>query len=338
MDRKIYLKFSLCLLVFSLLGQAANAQAASAQGAATPLAWARAMRASAPATASFYYDISYYDGNRELIVDTLIAETDAKRIRCVRRDKVTRVPVGITWAVYWPSLRRSAEGRTVIVNGVEKQVGRWVFWYDYSPQASNVERELFFDAQGRVVPGTEKRYAEKRPGCKYVPGDALPSVQNKLTCHSCFGSSRTVVPVDLQPGVLGVVIIMDIRDGKASPITFENVGKAVVSYSERGVPGALASIAASVITSQKQPSVGTDCYYFVTSDGAAAQNWYNTKGAVFPAPATILYVSKDNPNSEKRPLELMAPLRRLFICVENQNVYTDATLTIAVKDMRQECE
>jgi hypothetical protein len=331
-----YLFFSICLLSVELVSTAALAQGKST--ATTPLEWVRNTRASVPASASFYYDISFYDDNRQLITDTLIADTDAKRIRCVRRDKITRAPVGMTWAIYWPSLRKSAEGRVAIINGVERQVGRWVFWYDHSPQASNVEREIIYDVQGKVVLNSEKQYAEKRVGCNSIVEDALPSGQNKLTCHSCFGSSRTMVPVRLHAGASGIIVKMDIRDGKASPVTFTNVEKAVVAYAEGGAPKATASVIAAWLTSENQPSVGTNSYYFITTDGVAAQKWYASKGTVYPSPATVIYKSLDNPNSEMRLIELPKYMNQVFVCVENTNVYTDATLTLAVKDLRQECE
>jgi hypothetical protein len=334
--RQHLLAFS-CLITFELASTNAFAQVSTSQPT-SPLEWTRQVRKSVPATASFYYEVAYYDANRQPIADTLIAETDAKRVRFTRRDKRTNAPVGMSKSYYWPSMRPSAEGLIASIGGREKLVGRWTYWYDQVPKESNKEREVTYDVQGKPVPGTEKRYQEKKPGCKYVTEEALPTAQNKLTCQTCFGSSRTVVPVDLPAETLGMVVKMDIRDGQAGAVSFSNITGMGLSYMTGGTSTALMAIAKAWTTNSAPSTAGTNCYYYITTDGAAAYKWHSSKGKIFPGKETIIYGATDNPNNETRPLALASPVRRVYICVENQNVQADATLTLSVAAMHQACE
>lgn len=300
--------------------------------------WAQKMRKSVPPTAAFRYEITYYDAGNALITDTLIAASDAKRIQCTRRDKSTNAPVGMVRFMHWPSMRDAAEGRLAIIDEQDKPVGKWTYWYDHSPRDENKQFEIEYDAEGDPIGGTKRRYEEKRPGCNYIVEDALPLVQNKLTCQMCLGSSRTIVSVDLPRSALGIIVKMEMRDGKAGPVTFSNVAGLALAYSTGGTSAALGAAAKAWITTSPPPTVGTKCYYFVTGDEQAARKWYGSKGIAKPTEETMLYSSYDNPNSETRPITLGMPLRRIFVCVENSNVQTDATLNISVAAMRQPCE
>lgn len=325
------------LITFALASSGVFAQSNASQPT-SPLKWTRQVRKSVPATASFYYEVAYYDANRQPITDTLIAETDTKRVRFTRRDKLTNAPVGMSKSYYWPSTRPSAEGAMASISGRDKLVGRWTYWYDYAPKENNKEREIIYDALGNPVPGTEKRYAEKKPGCNYAMEESLPTAQNKLTCQTCFGSSRTVVPVDLPDETVGIVVKMDIRDGDAGPVTFSNITSLGMSYMTGGVSDVLKKVASSWTTNTPPPAVATNCFYYVTTDEVSAQNWYNTKGKTVSNRAATIYSSINNPSNESRPIQLMNPIKRIFICVENINFRTDAMLTLSVAAMHQACE
>jgi hypothetical protein len=304
---------------------------------ATPLSWAAQQRKTVPATASFYCDITYFDVTEQPIADTLLALTDTKQIQYIRRNKLTHAPVGLVRQLYWPSLRSAAEGRLSLLAGKEQPVGPWLFYYDHAPSAANKRLQVEYDAQGQVIAGTTQQWKEVKPGCKYVLDNALPTATSKLTCQFCTGTSRTIFPVELPVDALGIVVKFDIRDEEQGVISFQNVAKIAASFSTGGPVAALTAYAAAWRSTGTTPTSSTKCTYFITTDEDAAQRWFDSKGVEVPAASTLFYAPQGNVTNETRPLPLNSPLRKLYLCVQNNNVHTDASTTVSVASMRQPC-
>ncbi|AMR28923.1 hypothetical protein A0257_18675 [Hymenobacter psoromatis] len=338
MHRNLYLKISLCFLVLNLLGQVANAQETSSRKATTPLDWMRQVRSTLPPTASFKYLFAFYDDTNALIKDSLIVLTDTRRIRYIRIDKITKAAIGMTKTVYWPSLNDADEGKELLVNGKYIPVGFWTLWYDRTPRDENKKKIVAYDAQGQPIPGSLKQWKENKPGCDYVLDTALPSVTDKLTCQFCTGSSRAVVPVDLPEDALGIVFKIDIRDESQGSVTFKSVAGMALAFSGGGPIAALTSAASSWGNANSPPTSSTKCVYFLTTDEAAAQRWFQSKGLAVPASQTMLHAPLGNPTSESRPIMLTVPLRRFYVCVQNNNNQAAATSTVSVMAMRQPCQ
>lgn len=176
-----------------------------------------------------------------------------------------------------------------------------------------------------------------RPECRYVLDNALPTSTNKLTCQFCPGSSRVVVPVDLPADALGIVVKFDIRDEAQGIASFQNIAAIAASFTVGGPTAALNAYAAAWRNSNNPPAISTRCTYFITTDGTAAQRWYDSQGREVPEPAALFYVPSGNVTNETRPLPLAIPVRQLYLCVQNDNVHTDAATTISVAAMRQRC-
>lgn len=304
---------------------------------ATPLTWAAQQRKTVPATASFYCDITYFDVTDQAITDTLLALTDTKRIQCIRRDKATNTPVGLTRQVYWPSLRSAAEGKLAVLDGEEKPIGPWTFWYDHAPSAANKRLQVEYDAQGQEIASTLQQWKEIKLGCKYTLENVLPTATGKLTCQYCTGSSRAIFPVDLPADALGIVFKFDIRDESEGVVSFQNAAGIAASFTMGGPLAALSSYANAWRSTGATPTISTKCNYFITTDGEAAQQWYASKGTLLPDPTTIFYAPNGNLTNETRPLPLSGPLRKLYVCVQNNNVHTDALTTVSIAAMRQPC-
>jgi hypothetical protein len=221
-------------------------------------------------------------------------------------------------------------------NGKNAPVGLWTFWYDHSPRDQNKKMQVAYDAQGNAVPGSLKQWNENKPGCQYVLQNALPTVTNKLTCQFCMGSSRALIPVDLPTEALGLVFKIDVRDEKEGVVTFKNVVGFVAGVSG-GPVTALAAAASAWSNANKPPVSSTNCQYFITSDGAAARRWYQSKGSAFPAATTVLHAPVGNPTNETRPIELHTPYRQVYVCVQNNNNQASANATVSVMALVQSC-
>jgi hypothetical protein len=304
---------------------------------ATPLTWAAQQRKTVPPMASFYCDITYFDATDQVISDTLLALTDTKRIQCIRRDRATNAPVGLTRQVYWPSLRSAAEGKLTIFDGEEKPIGPWTFWYDHAPSAANKRLQVEYDAQGQAIASTRQQWQEIKPGCKYILENVLPTATSKLTCQYCSGSSRAIFPVDVPADALGIVFKFDIRDESEGVVSFQNIAGIAAAFTVGGPLAALSSYANAWRSTGATPTISTRCSYFITTDGEAAQQWYASKGTHLPDPTTIFYAPTGNITNETRPLPLSSPLRQLYVCVQNNNVHTDALTTVSIAAMRQHC-
>ncbi|MVN79272.1 hypothetical protein GO988_23310 [Hymenobacter sp. HMF4947] len=304
---------------------------------ATPLSWAAQQRHAVPPTASLYWELTYFDATNQPITDSLIALTDTKLIQCIRRDKSTQAPVGLTRQVYWPSLRSAAEGKLGLVAGEEKPVGPWTFWYDHAPSVSNKRLQVAYDAEGQAIAGTLQQWPEAQPSCKYVLENVLPMATSKLTCQFCPGTSRAIFPLDLPADALGIIFKFDIRDEAEGVVSFQNVAGVAVAFTVGGPMAALSSYANAWRSTGATPTISTKCTYFLTTDKEAAQQWYASKGTILPAATAIFYAPEGNFTNETRPLPLPSPLRNLYLCVQNNNVHTDALATISIAAMRQPC-
>jgi hypothetical protein len=56
-----------------------------------------------------------------------------------------------------------------------------------------------------------------------------------------------------------------------------------------------------------------------------------------PAAETLFYAPTGSITNETRPLPLDGSVRQLYICVQNNNVHTDATATVSIAALRQPC-
>jgi hypothetical protein len=97
----------------------------------------------------------------------------------------------------------------------------------------------------------------------------------------------------------------------------------------------LAAAASAWSNANKPPVSSTNCRYFITSDGAAARRWYQSKGTEFPAAATVLHAPVGNPTNETRPIELRTPYRQAYVCVQNNNAQASANATVSVMALVQ---
>jgi hypothetical protein len=236
----------------------------------TPLRWAAQQRQTVPATANFYGEVIYFDAADQPITDSLLALTDTKRMQYVRRDKVTRAPVGTVRQFFWPSLRPAAEGQLSVLEDQEVPVGPWTYWYDHTPSATNKRQQVVYDPQGQPVAGTNQQWVELKPGCRYILEPALPTATSKLTCQFCTGTSRAVFAVDLPADALGIVLKFDIRDEAEGLVSFQNAAGIAAAFTVGGPTAALGACARAWNSTGPAPGVSTKCTYFLTTDGAAA--------------------------------------------------------------------
>ena len=102
---------------------------------------------------------------------------------------------------------------------------------------------------------------------------------------------------------------------------------------------ALLSMAASALTKQEKgeaPFISTKCHWYITADAAAAQQFLDTKGYI--TKPKVCYKAEENTPAETRPLTLAPGIRKLYVCVNNDNIRSDAMATLSVTALVKTCE
>jgi hypothetical protein len=161
-----------------------------------------------------------------------------------------------------------------------------------------------------------------------------------LHCSNCMHTSRKVFTVDIPAGTVGIVYKLDVRDEGQPPISWSTaLAVAAVAGSGGVAAPALLGTAATALNKQGNnapPTVSTKCHWYITPDAASAQQFLDTKGTITNE-NTCLRAALNTPQ-ETRPIALPAGIRRLYVCVNNDNYTTDATATLSVSALVQACK
>ncbi|AMR29525.1 hypothetical protein A0257_22130 [Hymenobacter psoromatis] len=277
-----------------------------------------------------------------LPADTIYFDRDWARTETVEEVAYARIahrtaagkPVGTVRDYFYPSWKKQGAGK-LLSESPDVLTGICTGWHEsgqLSFQGTYANGQAQADFQSWNEAGREIK-------CRYTTRDALPLSKANIHCSTCMYLSRKVFEVDVPAGTVGIVYKLDVRDE----------GQPAVSWSTAlGLAGALSNpatgtmtlltMAASTLTKQgtgEPPTKDTKCRWYITADPEAVQQFLDTKGTITKPGAC--YRAEQNTPTETRPLTLAPGTRRLYVCVNNDNIRTDATATLSVTALVQAC-
>jgi hypothetical protein len=254
--------------------------------------------------------------------------------RIARHDAAGKT-IGTVRDYYYPSWKKQWEGKMASENP-DKPTGLCCAWHEngqVSFRGTYVNGVQQADFRSWHDDGREIK-------CASVMQDALPLSNATIHCSNCMHTSRKVFTVDLPVGTVGIVYKLDVRDEGQPPISWSTaLAVAAVAGSGGAAAPALLSTAAAALTKQGNnapPTVSTKCHWYITPDENAAQQFLDTKGTI--SRDKLCLRAAENTPQETRPMALPAGTRRLYVCVNNDNYTTDATATLSVSALVQDCK
>lgn len=274
--------------------------------------------------------------------DTIYFDRDWERTETLEEVTYARIAhhdgagktVGTVRDYFYPSWKKQWEGK-LAVEKPDKPTGLCSGWYENgqpSMRGTYINGVQQADFRSWHDDGREIK-------CTAVMQDALPLSTAAIHCSNCVHSSRKVFTVDIPAGTLGIVYKLDVRDEGQPPVSWSTaLALAGVVGTGGAAAPALLSTAASALLKQGNgaaPTVSTKCHWYITPDAVSAQQFLDTKGTITNTSACLRAAS--NTPQETRPIALPAGIRRLFVCVNNDNYTTDATATLSVVALVQSC-
>lgn len=290
---------------------------------------ARAQRPRPAATSLPPADTVYFD--RDWARTETLEEVAYARI--ARRTPNGKT-VGTVRDYFYPSWKKQGEGK-LLSESPDVPSGLCTGWYENGKMSFfgtfvNGQRQADFKSWGET--GKEVK-------CRYVTQDALPFSRATIHCSTCMDLSRKVFEVDVPVGTVGIVYKLDVRDEDQQSISWTTALSLAGSLSNPGTaPMALLSFAASALNKQTKGEATTKttkCHWYITADAEAAQQFYDTKGLI--TKPDVCYRAESNTPTETRPLQLAAGTRRIYVCVNNDNIRADAVATLSVTALVQAC-
>ncbi len=274
-------------------------------------------------------DTAYFDRDWER-TETL---EEVAYARIARHDAAGKT-MGTVRDYFYPSWKKQWEGK-LTNEAPDKASGLCTSWHENG--------QLSF--KGTYVNGAQQSDFRswhddgREIKCQSVMQDALPLSTASIHCSNCMHISRKVFVVDIPEGTVGIVYKLDVRDEGQPPVSW-STAMALAGVVGTGGMGATAllSTASSVLLKQGNaapPTVSTKCHWYITPDEASAQQFMDTKGYIKDV-KNCLRVASNTPQ-ETRPITLPPGIRRLFVCVNNDNYTTDATATLSVTALVQTC-
>lgn len=253
----------------------------------------------------------------------------------IARHDATGKTLGSVRDYFYPSWKKQWEGK-MVSEAPDKPSGLCTGWHENGQLSS----------KGTYVNGVQQSdYRSwhddgREIKCKSVMQDALPLSTASIHCSNCMHISRKVFVVDIPEGTVGIVYKLDVRDEGQPPVSWSTALALAGVVGTGGVGAtALLSTAASALTKQGNtaaPTVSTKCHWYITPDEASAQQFLDTKGYITNV-KNCLRVASNTPQ-ETRPIALPAGIRRLYVCVNNDNYTTDATAMLSVTALVQSCK
>ncbi|GAA4509269.1 hypothetical protein GCM10023172_42510 [Hymenobacter ginsengisoli] len=274
--------------------------------------------------------------------DTIYFDRDWTRTQTLEEVAYARIAhrtpdgkiVGTVRDYFYPSWKKQGEGK-LLSESPDVLSGLCTGWNENGKMSFHgtfVNGQRQADFQSWREDGREIK-------CGYVTQDALPLSKATLHCSTCMYLSRKVFEVDVPAGTVGIVYKLDVRDEDEQSISWSTALSLAGSLSNPGTaPMAILSMFTSSLNKQtagSQTTKTTKCRWYITADAEAAQQFYDTKG--FITKPSVCYRVEENTPTETAPLALPAGTRRLFVCVNNDNIRTDATATLSVTALVQAC-
>lgn len=243
--------------------------------------------------------------------------------------------VGTVRDYYYPSWKKQGEGKLLSENP-DVLTGICTGWHEsgqFSFRGTYVNGQAQADFKSWNEAGREIK-------CRYTTRDALPLSRAEIHCSTCMYLSRKVFEVDVPVGTVGIVYKLDVRDEGQPPVSWSTALKLAGALTNPATGTmALLSLTASALNSQgsgEAPAKSTKCHWYITADPEAAQQFLDTKGTI--SKPNVCYRAEENTPTETRPLTLAPGTRRLYVCVNNDNIRTDATATLSVTALVQTCQ
>ena len=242
--------------------------------------------------------------------------------------------IGTVRDYYYPTWKKQGEGKLVGENP-DVPNGLCTGWYENGKMSFHgtfVNGQRQADFQSWAAAGKEVK-------CRNIMRDALPLSKAAIHCSTCMYSSRKVFEVDVPDGTVGITYKLDIRDEGQPAVTWSTaIGLAGAMTNPATGTMALLTMAATVLTKQEKgeaPSVSTKCHWYITADAEAAQQFLDTKGHI--TKPGVCYREEENTTAETRPLTLTPGISKLYVCVNNDNIRSDATATLSVTALVKAC-
>lgn len=253
----------------------------------------------------------------------------------VARHDVAGKTVGTVRDYFYPSWKKQWEGK-MASEAPDKPTGLCCGWHEngqVSFKGTYVNGMQQSDFRSWHDDGREIK-------CKSLMQEALPLSTASIHCSNCLHISRKVFTVDIPEGTVGIVYKLDVRDEGQPPVSWSTALAlaGVVGTGGMSAP-ALLTTAATALTKQGNnapPTVSTKCHWYITPDEASAQQFLDTKGYIKDVKNCLRAAS--NTPQETRPISLPPGIRRLYVCVNNDNYTTDATATLSVTALVQTCQ
>lgn len=274
--------------------------------------------------------------------DTVYLDRDWERTETLEEVSYARIAhhdatgkaIGTVRDYFYPSWKKQWEGK-LAAEKPDKPAGLCSAWYEngqVSFRGTYINGVQQADFRSWHDDGREIK-------CTAVIQDALPLSTAAIHCSNCVHSSRKVFTVDIPAGTVGIVYKLDVRDEGQPPVSWSTALALVGVVGTGGAAApALLSTAASALLRQGSgvaPTVSTKCHWYITPDAASAQQFLDTKGTI--TNTSVCLRAAVNTPQETRPIALPAGIRRLFVCVNNDNYTTDATATLSVTALVQSC-
>lgn len=236
---------------------------------------------------------------------------------------------------FYPSWKKQGEGK-LVRESPDVLTGLCMSWHE-NGQLSFRSTYVNGQAQADFKSWNE---AGREIKCRYSTRDALPLSRADIHCSTCMYLSRKVFEVDVPAGTVGIVYKLDVRDEGQSSVSWTTALKLAGALTNPATGTvALLSLATSALTNQATgaaPTKSTKCHWYITADAEAAQQFLATKGTI--SKPNVCYRAEENTPTETRPLTLAPGTRRLYVCVNNDNIRTDATATLSVTALVQTCQ
>ena len=130
----------------------------------------------------------------------------------------------------------------------------------------------------------------------------------------------------------------DIRDEGQPPMSWNSAAGLALGSMVSGLTLAEMGLKAMRTDArhQQDPTISTQCHYFITTDVEVARRFQQTDGAT-PTSGSFLYQTSSTQH-EIRPLTVPPGTRQVFFCVKNDNSFTAAIATLSVTAIVQECK
>lgn len=257
---------------------------------------------------------------------------DRKYVRLIRHD-ANGLPTGTVRDYYLPSWKKQWEGK-LISEEPELASGLCTFWYE-----SGKLKARGTYARGQAL----SDYQEWRPDgtpvkCRSRLVEALPSEQSQIHSSSHGSDIQHVFQAVLPSGTTSVLYRFDIRDEGQPPMSWNSAASLALGSMVSGLTLAEMGLKAMRTDArhQQDPTISTQCHYFITTDVEVARHFQQTDGQT-PTSGSFLYQTSSTQH-EIRPLTVPPGTRQVFFCVKNDNSFTAAIATLSVTAIVQECK